>query len=82
MNKRIKIFPHSILVFSSLLFAGLLYAQSGSDDDSNDQELERVVIPEPPRQSKTTSKPESREGVFKPSEEISEDSPVPFPVDI
>jgi len=28
------------------------------------------------------SKPKSEERVFKPSEEISEDSPVPFPVDI
>ena len=82
MSKRIKLIAYSMLVFSSLLFAGLLNAQSGSDDDASDRELERVAIPEPPRESKTTRKPESREGVFKPSEEISEDSPVPFPVDI
>jgi len=70
------------VIVSTLLFTGLAFAQSEADDDSSDRELERVAIPEPPRPAKTTSKPESREEVFKPSEEISEDSPVPFPVDI
>ena len=32
--------------------------------------------------NRTKRKPEPKERVFKPSEEISEDLPVPFPVDI
>lgn len=34
------------------------------------------------RRGDSESKPKQQERVFKPSEEISEDSPVPFPVDI
>ena len=64
----------------SVLFAGAVFAQSESDE-AKDAEPARVVIPDAPRRT-NDSKPEPNGRVFKPSEEISEDSPVPFPVDI
>ena len=64
----------------SVLFAGAVLAQSESDE-AKDAEPARVVIPDAPRRT-NDSKPEPNGRVFKPSEEISEDSPVPFPVDI
>lgn len=57
------------------------YAQSGDQAEQDtppaqqDAEAESVNIPKPP-----VAKPPTK--TFKPSEEISEDSPVPFPVDI
>ena len=91
LTKRIKFFVYNTLravnynrlraVFlGSVLFAGAVLAQSESDE-AKDAEPARVVIPDAPR-STNDSKPEPNGQVFKPSEEISEDSPVPFPVDI
>ena len=68
----------------------LSFAQQQEEDESLDGEGESVdtvavpseqveKVPAPIRQ---TAKPQAPKPKFKPSEEISEDSPVPFPIDI
>ncbi len=71
------------------------HAQVGSETDSDvtkeledAQELkekaekEALKQAEQQRKKEEASKPKPPKEVFKPTEEISEDSPVPFPIDI
>lgn len=74
-----------VTLLACVLSTGAVLAQS-KPDNSNDNEPARVEIPPAPRETNnrpaTNSQPDSSGRVFKPSEEISEDLPVPFPVDI
>jgi len=76
------------MVFVLLMsMASVLLAQQEGDQSDTDQSKPSNSSGAPNSQtinkdSNTQSKPKPAERVFKPSEEISEDSPVPFPVDI
>lgn len=78
-------FMFKSIILTAMLFAGLVLAQSESPDSTNrpssSDDASAPTIPPAPNKP-TSSKPEPSERVFKPSEEISEDLPVPFPVDI
>jgi hypothetical protein len=54
-------------------------ADEGDPNDQSESQAEQEV-PQPKQQKESKTKPPKQ--VFKPTEEISEDSPVPFPVDI
>jgi len=74
------LFIKKIFLFCMLVAASsFAYAQSenttNGTESGNDVEQNEQT-------EKSNSKPKPKEKVFKPSEEISEDSPVPFPVDI
>ncbi len=53
-----------------------------AEDEKKRQQAEAREQQEKQEQEKERSKPKSPKKVFKPTEEISEDLPVPFPVDI
>lgn len=78
-----------------LIFTATAYAQTNSDssnrgaENEDDLVVDRPRIPDAPNSnSGSNSQDESKSNggaadkVFKPTEEISEDLPVPFPVDI
>lgn len=67
----------AVLLFVSLLIVPSLFAQQSQT--SSTENSPKIAIDE---QKNKTSNSKPTEKVFKPSEEISEDSPVPFPVDI
>ena len=82
----------SISVFLLLMVSSitLSFAQQQEEDESPDGEDETVETVTPPSQQvekapapkPQVAKPQAPKPKFKPSEEISEDSPVPFPIDI
>jgi len=58
-------------------------ANENAEEELQKEALEKVEAEKiKAEQNKTVSKAKPPEEVFKPTEEISEDSPVPFPVDI
>jgi len=71
-----------ILILS--FFSLAVYAQEQNSDDQNNSNGSETI--EKPAESvtvtKKSSKNKTKSQVFKPSEEISEDVPVAFPVDI
>ena len=75
-----------LMVFSITLS----FAQQQEEDELPDGESETVETVTPPSQQvekapapkPQVAKPQAPKPKFKPSEEISEDSPVPFPIDI
>ena len=86
-----------VIVLASLALGGPIaaYAQEGSATDSTvpkepkdtqdlkqEAEIEEQRKVEQQRKKEQTSKAKASKEVFKPTEEISEDSPVPFPIDI
>jgi len=81
--------PFTLVALTTLLVTGLFvtslaFAQSDSTGSKQAESAPSTseTSPAKKRAPKTTSKPEQSEQVFKPSEEISEDLPVPFPIDI
>ena len=60
----------SAVFVSFFILAPVAFSQQSSEQSTQSSEADKV------------EKPKSADKVFKPSEEISEDSPVPFPVDI
>ena len=60
----------SVVLLTFFILASAAYSQQGSEQSAQSSEAE------------SAEKPKSTDKIFKPSEEISEDSPVPFPVDI
>lgn len=79
---RNKIALKAFLLISGLFFVANLSAQqtSGSDPESGVEKASKAQTSKANDTKSSSSK--SSERVFKPSEEISEDSPVPFPIDI
>ena len=79
---RNKIALSAFLLISGLFFVANLSAQqtSGSDPASGAEKASKAQTSKANDTKSSSSK--SSERVFKPSEEISEDSPVPFPIDI
>jgi len=70
-----------------LVFASFSFAQSSDTSNEADDELvvDKQRIPDAPRsddRDESKSNGGSSDQVYKPSEEISEDLPVAFPVDI
>ena len=61
-----------LIIIFSFIWGGVVNAQETTDESSSK--------PQSQEENKKQTKP--KEKVFKPSEEISEDLPVPFPVDI
>lgn len=68
----------------ALIVTTASYSQSNDDEQEDDLVVERPRIPDAPssRGSDANSNDDPSDQVFKPTEEISEDLPVPFPVDI
>lgn len=74
-----------LLSFMSQVFPGAVHAQSQSDASDEELVIDKQRIPDAPnsrRQEQSKSNNESSEQVYKPTEEISEDQPVAFPIDI
>ena len=70
------------LVVASLLICLNLFAQDTEPDDSTAQEIDRQNTETQQNGNPQTSNTDTEDQVFIPSEEISEDAPVAFPVDI
>jgi len=68
-----------VVMFGFVTSVTLVFAQQSSNT-TIDQSSEQASSAE--TKKKQSKKTKSKERVFKPSEEISEDLPVPFPVDI
>jgi len=75
----------SLILFFSVS-AQTLSQESNDGDTTDSQTTNSEVVSEPEvaesSNGQSSGKARSKEPVFRPSEEISEDSPVPFPVDI
>ena len=57
-------------------------AESADEQDQTDPPAQKAPPPPKPEAKRDAGKSKPDEEVFKPTEEISEDLPVPFPVDI
>ena len=65
----------ALMFVVSFSLSGLASAQETVDESSSKPQSQEA-------NKQPAAKPKPKEKVFKPSEEISEDLPVPFPVDI
>ena len=63
----------ALMLMSSFIWGDAVSAQETVSESSSKPQTQEANKPQPPK---------PKEKVFKPSEEISEDLPVPFPVDI
>ena len=86
MNKTPRFFTSVLL--SLIVVAAPAIGQDNRDSEAaqNERVVQRPRIPDAPNTrtpaTTTQSKNDPNDKVFKPTEEISEDLPVPFPVDI
>jgi len=73
----------SVVLLGGLALATNLFAQQADDVNGEKEPVQQEAEKQTVKPSKAKpKKAKSSERVFKPSEEISADSPVPFPVDI
>ena len=77
------------MVLACLMLSSVSYAQNSTEVSDEELVVDRPSIPDAPNSrssdrgsSNSQSNDDSGEQVFKPTEEISEDSAVAFPVDI
>ncbi len=79
MMKAINLITITLMIFCQ---SSIAQDSEAGQASSNQQEVDEKIIDEPLNDNREISNAATDEQVFIPSEEISEDAPVPFPVDI